>query len=87
MAERHRHDNGFTLGMLDRMDRQARSNDEEGRTARLAADEFEEYVDIACAGGEGADAFIATRRDAPLQGEPGLLARLAAYLRRVASAG
>jgi hypothetical protein len=87
VAERHRHDNRFLLALLDRIDRQARSWDEEDRAVRLAADEFEEYVDMVCAGGEGAEAFMAARRNAPLEGEPGLLSRLAAYLRRVATAG
>jgi hypothetical protein len=87
VAERHRHDNRFTLAMLDWADRQAQSHDPGSRAARLAADEFEEYVDIVCAGGEGAEDFVEDRRDAPLDGEPGLLARLASYVRRVATAG
>ena len=87
VAERRRPDNRFTLALLDRLDRQAQAHDDEARAARLAADEFEEYVDIVCSGGEGAEDFIASRRSAPLEGEPGLLARLARYLGRAADAG
>jgi hypothetical protein len=85
VAERHRHDNRHTLAVLERLDRLARANDEENAAARLAAGEFEEYLDIVCAGGEGAEDFFLSRRGAALEGEPGLLARLAAYLRRVSA--
>ncbi len=63
-AERHRFDNRHTMAVLSRLDRLAAAHDSEGRAARIVAREFDEFVDLVCAGGEGADAFVADRDDA-----------------------
>jgi hypothetical protein len=46
VAERRRFDNRFTIAVLTRLDRICESQTEENRAARLAADEFDHFVDI-----------------------------------------
>ena len=63
VAERHRFDNRFTMAALTRLDRICESATEENRAARIAAGEFDQFVEIVAAGGQGAAEFIARRRD------------------------
>jgi hypothetical protein len=63
-GERHRFDNRLTMAVLERLDRNAAANDEENRVARLVAEEFDQFLDILCAGGEDAAAFVAARIEA-----------------------
>jgi hypothetical protein len=64
VAERHRFDNRHTMAVLARLDRQAEALDEENRAARLVAQEFDQFLDIVCAGGDGAAEFVQARQDA-----------------------
>ena len=73
VAERHRFDNRLTLAVLARLDKRVLADDDEARTARLVAADFDEYVDLVCAGdGEEAANFVAARlaSDAPKEWEP-----------------
>lgn len=63
-GERHRHDNRLAMAMLTRLDRQAASADREDEDVRLVAEEYDEFVDLVVAGGDGADLFIGARREA-----------------------
>ena len=60
-GERHRNDNRLTMAVLARLDRQCESNTEENRIARIVAQEYDRFLDIACADGEGAAEFISAR--------------------------
>jgi hypothetical protein len=63
-GERHRHDNAHARAMLTRLDQQVTALDRESATARLVAENFEEFVDIVCAGGgEAAEAFLRARAE------------------------
>ncbi|MDB5670004.1 MAG: hypothetical protein JWO25_963 [Alphaproteobacteria bacterium] len=85
VGERHRHDNRLALALMTRLDQQQVAGDEENVTARLVAQEYDEFLDLVCAGGEGADAFLESRRRAEGElgrsREVGLLGRLASYVR------
>ena len=61
VEERHRFDNRLLMTVLARLDRNAVANDRENRAARLVAEEFDQFLDLLCAGGEGASTFLATR--------------------------
>jgi hypothetical protein len=63
VAQRHRFDNRLTMAVLTRLDRLCESDTEENRAARLAAGEFDQFVDLVAEGGKGAAQFIAARRD------------------------
>lgn len=63
-GERHRYDNRLTMAVLARLDRQAQLDDHDNEDTRLVAEEFDEFVDLVSAGGDGADRFIGTRRTA-----------------------
>lgn len=63
-GERHRYDNRTTMSVLARLDQHALSDDIERATARLIAGEYDEFVDIVCAGGEGAGEFLKARAKA-----------------------
>lgn len=88
-AERHRFDNRLTMSVLARLDRQALQDDRENEDARLVAEEFDEFVDLVSAGGDGADRFIGARRTAERRFCPSREARLLRRLEnyRRASAG
>ena len=61
-GERHRFDNRLTMAVLARLDEQARSHREEDETARLVAEEFDQFVDLVCdEGNAGAHRFVASR--------------------------
>ena len=60
-GERHRYDNRLTMAVLERLDRLAAARDDESRAVRYAAQEFDQFLDIVCAGGEGAAGFIHRR--------------------------
>ena len=84
VAERHRHDNRLGLALLQRLDRQAKESEKtrwsEEALARIVAEEFYQFVDIVCEGGEAAAGFIEARRDSYAQApEPELLDRLDNY--------
>ncbi|WP_114953420.1 hypothetical protein [Sphingosinicella terrae] len=64
-GERHRFDNRLTMAVLARLDKSLLAHDEENRTARLVAEEFDQYLDLVCAGdGEGAADFVEARVEA-----------------------
>ena len=84
VSERHRHDNRLGLALLQRLDRQAKEAEKsrwsEEALARVVADEFDQFVDIVCEGGEAASGFVEARRDSYAQlPEPELLDRLENY--------
>jgi molybdenum-dependent DNA-binding transcriptional regulator ModE len=60
-AEKHRYDNRLTMAVLSRLDRLAEAGDDASRAARFVAQEFDQFVDLVCAGGDGAAAFIGSR--------------------------
>ena len=60
VEQRHHHDNGLGLALLARLDRLA-AHATTSDAARYVADEFDQFVEIAAAGGEGAAAFVAAR--------------------------
>lgn len=86
VGERHRHDNALGLAMLKRLDQQQLVMRDEIMDARAVAEEYDEFLDIVCAGGaEAAADFIVSRRPSPNpehSKEAGLMTRLATYLGR-----
>jgi hypothetical protein len=75
-GERHRHDNRLAMAVLTRLDRQAAGLGEGAVTARVIAQEWDQYLDIVREGGDGAGEFLAARasvarRDAEEATEPG----------------
>jgi hypothetical protein len=87
IAERHRYCATTSLSVLRRLDQKMLARDSENATARLGAQEFAEFVELIAAGGDGLQAFLISRSDAEGVAAPkreaGLLARLAAYSRRL----
>jgi hypothetical protein len=85
-GERHRYDNRLTMAVLARLDHQALSHAQPYEAVRLVADEYDEFVRLVCAGGEGADNFLAIRAKAEDRScrsrEARLLRRLESYRRR-----
>ena len=67
VAERHRFDNRLTMATLNRLDKLAEAGDDESRAARFIAQEFDQFVDLVCAGGDSAAAFIAAREVADMK--------------------
>lgn len=63
VAQRNRFDNRLSMAVLTRLDVQARGGFAEDRPAAIAAGDFDRFLDLVCRGGDGADAFIAARRD------------------------
>ena len=61
-GERHRYDNRHSMAMLTRLDQKVLANDEESRVARMVAQEFDQFVEIVSAGGNGAAEFISHRK-------------------------
>jgi len=59
-GERHRHDNRLAMAVLTRLDRQAEGLGEGAASARLAAREWDQFLDLVEAG-TGADAFLHER--------------------------
>lgn len=82
-VERHRFDNRLAMRVLDRLDRLAEQDDEETRSARFVAQEFDQFLDLVCAGGEGAAEFVAARHraDGYRRDEAKLLERAGNYER------
>ena len=81
VSERHRHDNRLGLALLQRLDQQvkdaAKQRWSEEAVTRVVAEEFDQFVDLVCDGGEAAADFIETRRESYDQAtEPELLERL-----------
>jgi len=92
VAQKHRHDNRLAMAVLTRLDRQTEDSGRDATAARVVADEFEQYLDLLAAGGDGVRDFIAARRPAGEQQAPSreesLLARLENYRKyRVGLAG
>ena len=83
-GERHRHDNRLAMAVLTRLDRQCEGLGEGAATARIVAQEWDQFLDIVEDGGDGAGDFLASRaakaRDlaeqaqAAAAGEAGILA-------------
>ena len=64
VEERHRYDNRLTMAVLARLDKNVVAQDDENRVARLVAEEFDQFVDLICAGGDGCAEFISDRIEA-----------------------
>ena len=80
-GRRHRFDNRLTMAVLTGLYKHRLSDGEEGEIARIVAEEFDQYLDIVCAGGgEAAADFIAVRRNEE-RSESAVLARLENYRR------
>ena len=60
-GERHRFDNRLTMAVLNWLHKVAEAGDDESRAARFVEQEFDQFVEIVSAGGDGAAAFIAAR--------------------------
>jgi hypothetical protein len=60
-GERHRHDNRLAMAVLTRLDRQAEGLGEGAATARIIAQEWDQFLDIVADGGDGAGDFLASR--------------------------
>jgi hypothetical protein len=60
-GERHRHDNRLAMAVLTRLDRQAEGLGEGAATARIVAQEWDQFLDIVEDGGDGAGDFLASR--------------------------
>lgn len=65
VAERHRYDNRLTMAVLTRLDRQAEGQGEGAPTARVIAQEWDQFLDIVDEGGDGAQAFLEARAAPP----------------------
>lgn len=81
--QRNRLDNRLGLAMLTHLAGKERNYDDRDTIDRVAR-EFDQFVDIVCAGGEGAAAFLGGRRDSdgcPAGPEAELLLRLENYKR------
>jgi len=90
-GERHRHDNRLAMALLSRLDRQAEGLGEGAVSARLAAREWDQFLDLVEAG-TGADSFLHKRsrdqvveppmsdgRTAPACSDAAMLSRLDQY--------
>jgi hypothetical protein len=60
-GERHRYDNRLTMAVLTRLDRVADGLGEGAATARIVAQEWDQFLDIVEDGGDGAGDFLASR--------------------------
>jgi hypothetical protein len=60
-GERHRHDNRLAMAVLTRLDRQCDGLGEGAATARIVAQEWDQFLDIVEDGGDGAGDFLASR--------------------------
>ncbi|HYG48366.1 MAG TPA: hypothetical protein VD846_10555 [Allosphingosinicella sp.] len=60
-GERHRYDNRLTMAVLTRLDRVADGLGEGAATARIVAQEWDQFLDILEFGGDGAGDFLASR--------------------------
>ena len=60
-GERHRHDNRLAMAVLTRLDRQCDGLGEGAATARMIAQEWDQFLDIVEDGGDGAGDFLASR--------------------------
>ncbi|WP_129794043.1 hypothetical protein [Sphingosinicella sp. CPCC 101087] len=81
VTERHRYDNRLSMAVLARLDHLAAASDPLGGPVRYAAEEFDRFLDIVCAGGAGAAEFVETRLDLGPEGhqEPRVLGRAETY--------
>ena len=70
-GERHYFDNPRAMAALTRLDKKVVADGPEDRLARLVAEEFDHFVNLVCAGGDGADEFIASRIEAGRDGTAG----------------
>ena len=69
-GEKHSFDNRHSRAMLTRLDKMAIAEDRESVTARHIAGALDEFIDIVCAGGEGADEFLRARAEAEADAQP-----------------
>ena len=61
-GERHRFDNRLAMSVLSRLDNRARGEGREGDVIRFVAEEFDQFLELVCAGDqEAADRFVYTR--------------------------
>ena len=84
-GERHRYDNRLSMAVLTRLDALAKEDHLHDMVPAVLANAFEEFVDIVCAGGEGAAEFIRARCSKLYYShvdEAGILDRAQDYLRR-----
>jgi hypothetical protein len=65
VAERHRYDNRLTMAVLTRLDRLAEGQGEGAAVANTIAGEWDQFLDIVQAGGDGAEAFLRARTSPP----------------------
>jgi hypothetical protein len=79
---RHRHDNRLALALLTRLDRHAEATTPELEAARLAAGEWQRYLDLVAADASPAQAglFLAARAPAASDGKAGMADALAPVL-------
>ena len=64
VAERHRHDNRLAMAVLTRLDRQAEGMGEGAAVAGAIAQEWDRFLGLVGAGGEGLEDFLAARAEA-----------------------
>jgi hypothetical protein len=79
---RHRHDNRLALALLTRLDRHAEATTPELEAARLAAGEWQRYLDLVAADASPAQAglFLAARAPTAADGKAGMADALAPVL-------
>ena len=83
-GERHRFDNRLLMSVIGRLDLKAVQSDRENENARIVAEEFDQFVDIVCAGdGDAGAEFLALRHRGGygVGAEGKLLGRLENYRR------
>jgi len=83
-GERHRFDNRLLMSVIGRLDLKATQSDSENENARIVAEEFDQFVDIVCAGdGDAGAEFLELRRysGVGVEAEGELLGRLENFKR------
>ena len=83
-GERHRYDNRLLMSVIGRLDLKAVQTDRENENARIVAEEFDQFVDIVCAGdGDAGAEFLELRRygGSGVEAEGELLGRLENFKR------
>ncbi|HEX8224594.1 MAG TPA: hypothetical protein VF605_12325 [Allosphingosinicella sp.] len=74
-GERHRHDNRLAMAVLTRLDRQAEGLGEGAATARVVAQEWDQFLDLVADGGDGAGDFLLSRAAKEAELAQGVAAR------------
>lgn len=82
-GERHHHDNRLAMAVLSRLDRQAEGMGKGAAVAETIAQDWDRFLDVVAAGGEGTRAFLERAAEARPKTETGReLLATAAMLRR-----